>query len=177
VKTLLSGWFTAVLLVLLTLVYAIHSPIIAYNITVLRPWDSVRTEMDLTSTDDTDTVDFRQLKCVATAIYYESQSEPRLAQIAVARVIQNRVLAGFAATPCDVVFQKSSAGCQFSWVCGPHQLIPVSKCVQCWQAAAQVLVQHQYQNYLSRALYFRSIDMAPPRRAALVRQVGRQVFY
>ncbi len=61
----------------------------------------------------------RALNCLATAIYYESASEPDAGQRAVAQVILNRVRhPAFPNTVCGVVYQGSErAGCQFSFAC------------------------------------------------------------
>lgn len=68
-----------------------------------------------------------QIKCMAHNIYYESGGEPHAGQVAVARVVMNRVLHGFAPSPCKVIYQttrrydakteKAVIMCQFSWVC------------------------------------------------------------
>jgi spore germination cell wall hydrolase CwlJ-like protein len=68
-----------------------------------------------------------QIKCMANNIYYEAGGEPYMGQVAVARVVMNRVRHGFAASPCQVIYQttkkfdpkteKTSTHCQFSWVC------------------------------------------------------------
>ena len=53
-----------------------------------------------------------QLKCLATAIYFEARSEPVEGQLAVAQVIQNRARSGrFPSSICGVVNQPS----QFSF--------------------------------------------------------------
>lgn len=68
-----------------------------------------------------------QIRCMAHNIYYEAGGEPYLGQVAVARVVMNRVDHGFAANPCQVIYQKHTVvhpeserkiiRCQFSWVC------------------------------------------------------------
>ena len=59
-------------------------------------------------------------KCLATAIYFESRSEPEDGQAAVAQVILNRVGSGlYPSTICGVVFQNRQRykACQFSFAC------------------------------------------------------------
>ena len=68
-----------------------------------------------------------QIRCMAHNIYYEAGGEPFMGQVAVARVVMNRVLHGFAANPCQVIYQttkrydveseRAIIHCQFSWVC------------------------------------------------------------
>lgn len=54
----------------------------------------------------------RDVKCLATAIYHEANSESEKGQIAVANVIMNRVKSKkFPNSVCSVVSQKG----QFSW--------------------------------------------------------------
>ncbi|MBC6411814.1 MAG: cell wall hydrolase, partial [Hyphomonadaceae bacterium] len=59
-------------------------------------------------------------QCLAEAVYYESRSEKRSGQEAVAEVILNRVDSRhFPDTICGVVYEGSerSTGCQFSFTC------------------------------------------------------------
>lgn len=68
-----------------------------------------------------------QIRCMAHNIYYEAGGEPYMGQVAVARVVMNRVLHGFAPSPCKVIYQttkrydaereRAIIHCQFSWVC------------------------------------------------------------
>lgn len=54
----------------------------------------------------------KDVKCLATAIYHEANTESEKGQIAVANVIMNRVKTkGFPNSVCSVISQKS----QFSW--------------------------------------------------------------
>ena len=59
------------------------------------------------------TQDKKQVRCLASNIYFEAKGEPRLGQIAVANVTMNRVLSDrFGDSVCAVVYEKK----QFSWV-------------------------------------------------------------
>jgi spore germination cell wall hydrolase CwlJ-like protein len=123
-------------------------------------------------------VDYRQLQCVATAVYYESANEPRLGQIAVARVIQNRVRSGFADSPCDVVYQRTAGLCQFSWACEKNHAIRLAECADCWSVAVQVLAQDRYQNYMRSALYFHATSISPGwTNLTPIRTIGNHKFY
>lgn len=63
-------------------------------------------------------VDLEQIKCMTDNVYYEARGESVQGQIAVNHVVLNRVKdSRFPTTPCGVVKQRSSRGCQFSWVC------------------------------------------------------------
>ena len=62
----------------------------------------------------------RELRCMATAIYFEARDEPVKGQIAVAQVIMNRIRSPFyPKTICGVVYQgeRNRHGCQFSFTC------------------------------------------------------------
>lgn len=123
-------------------------------------------------------VDYRELRCTAQAVYRESGAEPVLGQLAVARVVQNRIRAGFAADACAVVFQRTGAVCQFSWTCEPAAEQQPVPCASCWQAAAQVLAQQQYQSLLPTALFFHSgARPSSWHRLNSVGRVGGHEFY
>jgi spore germination cell wall hydrolase CwlJ-like protein len=59
-------------------------------------------------------------QCLAEAIYFEARSEPSAGQLAVGRVILNRVDSPYYPdTVCDVVYQNAHMlnACQFSFAC------------------------------------------------------------
>ncbi len=61
-----------------------------------------------------------ELKCLATAIYFEARGEPEEGQLAVAQVVLNRVKnPAYPNTICGVVYQNKSKRnrCQFSFAC------------------------------------------------------------
>lgn len=61
-----------------------------------------------------------EVSCLARAIYFEARGEPRAGQVAVARVILNRVdSAYYPGTVCEVVYQNDHMhnACQFSFAC------------------------------------------------------------
>ena len=65
-------------------------------------------------------VDFvrAETECLAKNIYFEAHTESVEGKLAVATVTMNRVQSHiFPRTVCGVVLDKSSKGCQFSWVC------------------------------------------------------------
>ena len=123
-------------------------------------------------------LDFRQLKCVATAVYYESAHEPHLGQVAVARVIQNRVRQKFAESPCEVIYQRHQHVCQFSWACQQHRMITARECERCWQIACQVFAQQQYQNFMPTALFFHATYINPKwTNTRPIKTIGHHVFH
>jgi len=61
-----------------------------------------------------------EVKCLATAIYFEARGEVEKGQIAVAQVVLNRLKnPAYPKTICDVVYQNKNIrnGCQFSFAC------------------------------------------------------------
>ena len=62
----------------------------------------------------------KQVKCLASAIYFEARGEPVRGQVAIAQVVLNRLKdPAFPDTICGVVYQNESVrnGCQFSFAC------------------------------------------------------------
>lgn len=60
----------------------------------------------------------KQVRCLATNIYFESRGQSIEGQKAVGLVTMNRVTTqGFPSSVCDVVKQRNSRTCQFSWWC------------------------------------------------------------
>jgi spore germination cell wall hydrolase CwlJ-like protein len=89
-----------------------------------------------------ESVDFEQLRCLATNIYFEARGESKLAQKAVAWVTLNRVEStSYPDTICDVVWD----GKQFSWTHDGKSDVPKDK--EAWDDAQmyalQVLIDHQ----------------------------------
>lgn len=129
-------------------------------------------------TDQLNSVDYRQMKCVATAIYYESAHEPEMGKVAVARVIQNRVRQRFAATPCEVVYQKHNGACQFSWACNSHRTITSTACADCWRIATDVFAKNQHQSFMPSALFFHANYVAPNWNTLKpLKTIGHHKFY
>ncbi len=120
-------------------------------------------------------VDAAQQRCVATAVYFESKGEPVAGQLAVARVIMNRVKAGrFANTPCGVVLQPS----QFSFVRGGNLPTPPDNAM--WrqaQSVAKMVMQDIYAGPASAALYFHAKRVAPGWNRTSLGAIGNHIFY
>ena len=129
------------------------------------------------------------LKCLATGIYYEAKGESLLGQIAVARVIMNRVLHGFGSNPCKVVYQTTLVTnnegdqvkrCQFSWVCDdkgtPSENNPSYR--KALDIAHQVLAEDKWNDILpNNTLFFHNLTAAPGWVYNKVTTIGNHVFY
>ena len=125
-------------------------------------------------------VDMKELSCMAKNIYHEARSEPVEGQIAVAVVTINRVLhSDFPDSVCDVVYQRNTRVCQFSWVCEGKKVIrdPVSY-QRALDIARVVLKGEKYIDKLSNALYYHA-DYVRPRwgHKTKVAKIGRHIFY
>jgi spore germination cell wall hydrolase CwlJ-like protein len=135
-------------------------------------------------------VDTTQLKCLAANIYHEAAGEPFLGQVAVARVVMNRVKHGFAPTPCKVIYQKHQrvneedpslkiTTCQFSWVCSGKSEPPRnSTYAQAEQIAYAVLSENRWSDiFPSTMLFFHNIHVDPKWPYRKLEQIGNHIFY
>lgn len=118
----------------------------------------------------------RELKCLATGIYYEAKGEPLHGQLAVAEVILNRTRSGrFPADVCRVLTQKG----QFSFVRG-GRLPGVEATRAAWRTAvavAQVAREELWESKAGNALYFHARHVSPSWNRAKVAMLGNHIFY
>lgn len=132
--------------------------------------DAVAAQQDVAAALEED----RELRCLATGVYYEARSEPLSGQLAVADVILNRSTSGrFPRTVCSVVTQKG----QFSFVRGGKLPTPPANAL--WRralAVAQVARKNLWESPAEGALYFhaRYVGAGAGRTVATV---GNHVFY
>jgi spore germination cell wall hydrolase CwlJ-like protein len=118
-----------------------------------------------------------ELDCLATAIYYESKSEPLAGQLAVAKVIINRTRSGrFPSTICGVVKQRG----QFSFV-SRGRLPAVPHASGHWRTAVAIATiarqQLSQSTTAENALYFHARRVAPRWHLTRVGAIGNHVFY
>jgi hypothetical protein len=122
--------------------------------------------------------------CLATAVYYEARSESELGQLAVAKVILNRVRdPGYPKTICGVVYQGADRGhgCQFSFACDGRAEQPRSG--KAWDEARQIasraMAGEGDVKIISTATHYHA-DYVQPRWAGTMKRlikIGRHVFY
>lgn len=138
-------------------------------------------------------VDQKQLNCLAQNIFWEANGEPYYGQVAVARVVMNRIAHGFGKNPCNVIYQAnyisstSEEGetdkikvCQFSWVCEGKGEPPKnsSKYQLARKIAYDVLVNNAYVDLLPKStLFFHSKYVNPNWPYHKVTQIGNHIFY
>lgn len=118
----------------------------------------------------------RELNCLASAIYFESKSEPLVGQLAVGRVIVARSRSGrFPNSYCGVVYQPS----QFSFVRG-GSMPAIPKASQDWKEAvalAQIAHEGSWKSPVEGAMFFHAARVSPGWRLARVGKLGNHVFY
>ena len=129
--------------------------------------NDVRQDADARMGDD--------LRCLATAVYFESKGEPLDGQLAVAQVILNRVKDGrFGRSICAVV----KAPKQFSFVRGGS--LPAPSSLQQWavaQAIAEIALEGSWDSSVSNATYFHATRVNPGWKMRRLASVGNHVFY
>lgn len=116
-----------------------------------------------------------ELRCLATAVYFESKGEPLEGQLAVAQVILNRVESRrFADSICGVVHEPK----QFSF----SKTAAVRQNSDIWRTAvaiAQIALDDRWQEIAPDALFFHANYVAPSWRQSRVKisQIGAHIFY
>lgn len=116
------------------------------------------------------------LRCLASAIYYESKGEPLSGQLGVAKVILNRTKSGrFPRSVCSVVTQRG----QFSFVRGgkipnPGLSVPAYRTAV---AVAKVALRDHWESPVPGALYFHASSVSPGWSKQRIAAIGHHVFY
>lgn len=127
-----------------------------------------------------------EVKCLATAIYFEARSEPESGRIAVAQVVLNRVKnPAYPSTICGVVYQNKDKRnrCQFSFACdGIRDRITEQRAWDEAQRLARRILNDD------RTLFLASVGAATHYHATYVKprwarsmnkmqKIGRHIFY
>jgi spore germination cell wall hydrolase CwlJ-like protein len=127
-----------------------------------------------------------EVKCLATAIYFEARSEPELGQIAVAQVVINRLKnPAYPNTICGVVYQNKNKRnrCQFSFACdGIPDRIRDQKAWATSQAVARRVIndeRHLYVASVGAATHYHATYVRPrwARSMRKMEKIGRHIFY
>ncbi len=123
------------------------------------------------------------IECLTQAIYYEARNESEEGQAAVAEVVINRSRArGYPQKICEVVYQRNSRTCQFTFTCdGSIGRSPVN--TTAW-ARAERIAREVYDGRAKSLLPRNSVNyhanyVRPSwgRRLERVRQIGAHIFY
>lgn len=123
------------------------------------------------------------LECLTQAVYYEARNESESGQAAVAEVVLNRSRhRAYPKDVCEVVYQRNSRTCQFTFTCdGSIGRRPVSAVA--W-ARAERIAREVYEGRSASQLPKNSVNyhanyVRPSwgRRLERVRQIGAHIFY
>lgn len=117
-----------------------------------------------------------ETRCLAGTIYFESKGETLSGQLAVGRVVLNRVESPrFPNTICGVVYQRS----QFSFVRG-GKMPSINTASASWRnavAIAQIARGELWENNAKGALFFHAKRVSPGWRLTRVAQIDNHIFY
>ncbi len=126
----------------------------------------------------------RELRCMATGVYFEARDEPLRGQIAVAQVIMTRVRSEYyPMTICGVVYQGqwNRNACQFSFACDGKPDAPKEK--KEWatslDVARQVISGKVYLTDIGGATHYHATYVHPNwvRMVKRVKRIGGHIFY
>lgn len=125
----------------------------------------------------------KEIQCLAKNIYYESGAEPLAGKKAVAQVTINRTNnPSYPSSVCGVVYQRTKATCQFSWVCEPRKSIKFAS--DNWEESLMVAEMfltegHYYDRIGSNALFFhtKELPFRWDRKYKRVATIGNHIFY
>lgn len=126
----------------------------------------------------TNSNDERQIDCLARNIYREAGGESLKGKYAVAHVVMNRAKSGkFGKTPCDVIYQRSRKGCQFSWVCNGNKRPFNQRLLNECREVAKAVYYDRPKDITGGAMYFhaRSVNPKWSKRTKVI--IGNHVFY
>ena len=122
--------------------------------------------------------------CLARAIYFEARSEPEAGQLAVAKVIMNRVKdPQYPNSICGVVYQGAERrnSCQFSFACDGRSDDPKSR--KSWrrskQIASRAFKSSDGVKVISAATHYHADYVRPKWSGSMKRliKIGRHIFY
>jgi len=128
----------------------------------------------------------KEIRCLATAIYFEARGEPERGQLAVAQVVLNRLKnPAYPSTICNVVYQNQNMRnrCQFSFACdGIKERITDQRSWAQSQALAKRVLEDEKNLYMAEigaATHYHATYVRP-RWARAMRQaekIGHHIFY
>lgn len=138
-------------------------------------------QFNMSSYEELNKEEQRQIDCLALNIYREAGHEPEDGKVAVALVTMNRVKApGFPDSVCKVVQQKTKNVCQFSWKCIMHlpridqELYKYTR-----EIATYVFLNHHMLDDITLGALFYHADYVRPRwkKLEVTTKIGRHIFY
>lgn len=126
----------------------------------------------------------RELRCMATAVYFEARGETVRGQVAVGQVIMTRVRSNFYPnTICGVVFQGqwNRNACQFSFACDGQTDAP--KEPRQWKTALDVardvISGKAFLPEIAEATHYHAVYVHPDwiKDVKRIKQIGVHIFY
>ena len=127
---------------------------------------------------------FREMRCLAEAIYFEARSEPEDGQAAVAQVVLNRVRHdNYPDSVCGVVYQNRHKflACQFTFACEGRSLRITEP--EPWRVAVQIATDvvsgKIYLSDVGASTHYHADYVRPywARRLKRMDTIGRHTFY
>lgn len=114
-----------------------------------------------------------EMRCLATAVYFESRGEPLEGQLAVAQSIINRVESGrYASSICGVINQRG----QFSF--NRARTPTTGSDWRTAQGVARIAADDMWREIAPRAVSFHAARLSPAwRDKTRIAQIGNHVFY
>lgn len=126
----------------------------------------------------------KAVKCLASAVYFESRGESVRGQVAVAQVVMNRVFSSFYPNDvCGVVYQKSNRryACQFTFTCdGSPDLVSESDAwARSVSIANDMLDGKLWMPEVARATHYHAFWVHPDwvNEMTKIYKLGVHVFY
>ncbi len=126
----------------------------------------------------------KSLDCLAHNLYHEARGEPLLGQIAVAKVVMNRITdRHFPSSVCAVVTQRGALphhGCQFSWWCdGKSDRIADRDAMLRIRKIADQVLHGEHDDPTEGALWYHATSVRPNWATDFAKgpTIGKHVFY
>ena len=121
-----------------------------------------------------------RLTCLAEGIYHEARGESEEGRIGVASVIMNRTRS-WNDTICNIVYQRSSRGCQFSWACQAHPIKEMQSYREAMNLAVDILAGNVPDNTVGAKYFHRCSDGVAVGHVdygmVLTKVIGHTCFY
>lgn len=178
--------FTFVLIAMFSIIFIGYAKYVKDHNERMNILEHSSTETAIMIKRSISSVKSEHIKCLATNIYHEAKSEPFMGQVAVARVVMNRIKHKFASDPCKVIYQKTYSEekekniCQFSWVCEGKKSPSVNSTAykKAEYIAKRVILENSWSDSIpNNVLFFHSIHVSPMWNYQKIMTIGNHVFY
>ena len=127
-----------------------------------------------------------EVKCLATAIYFEARGEPERGRVAVAQVVLNRLKnPAYPSTICGVVYQNKNMRnrCQFSFACDgiPDRIYDHTAWAEAKTLARKVIndPKNLFEADVGTSTHYHATYVRPiwARHMKKMKKIGRHIFY